>query len=416
MQSFPIPMLRCAALILGLLAGQAALAAPDCGWHGAALRPVLRADAGFTWHTGAEPAPSPAPQQASPPQTSPLRIALWGDSLTSAPDFIDAALDAAGIPKAGMQPSFIATGIKVPGLRLPVKSACASAGWTTGYAHKETRNPARYGKGVLSLRSGTPGDSILLDFRSPSPTARVKQLDLLFEKPSADGSLLLGVSVDGGDERLVPLSRSNATRLQIRPQAPMAALRIRLVSGQLTVHGFEPVYQEAPSAILDTFSVPGGMLRSWSFTDARLLPAAPSDEYNLVLVQYGTNEGAAPKFSRNAYLDYLRGNLGLLRSVYPRARCILIGPPDRGVPGAAGPAALKYAAVHSQIAQAQKQVGAEQGCAFWDWQAAMGGAGAAARWAGMAPPQMQKDLTHLSAKGYQLSGRMFGQTMLTDKH
>ena len=29
---------------------------------------------------------------------------------------------------------------------------------------------------------------------------------------------------------------------------------------------------------------------------------------------------------------------------------------------------------------------------------------------------MQKDQTHLTAKGYQLSGRLFGEAMLTDKH
>ncbi len=418
MQSFPIHMLRCAALGLGLLASQAALAAPDCGWHGAALRPVLRADAGFTWHTGAGLAPSPALPPPSAPQPAPLRIALWGDSLTSAPDFMDAALDAAGIPGAAVQPSFIGAGVLVPGLRLPLKSACASGGWQTGYAHKENpgkgRQPSWYGKSFVSMRSNTPGDSILLDFRSPSTAARAKSLAIVFEKARPDGSLLLGVAVDGGAEQLVPLSRSSATRLQIVPDAPMAAIRIRLVSGQVTLHGFAPEYAQAPRVVLDSFSVPGGMLRSWAYADENLF--GTPDDYGLVLVQYGTNEGAAPRFSRGDYLAYLRSNLGRMRKLYPHARCMLVGPPDRGVPGAAGAAALRYASVHRQIAAAQKQAGAELGCSFWDWQAAMGGPGAAARWAGMQPPQMQKDQTHLTAKGYGLSGRLFGEAMLTDKH
>jgi len=407
MQSFPTQSLRHAALgLLAALAAQPALAAPDCGWNSAALRPVLRPGASFEWRIGAPP------ERAS---AAPLRIALWGDSLTSSRDFIDAALDAAGAARAGVQPSFIQAGIQVPGLRLPVKSACASAGWQTGYAHKEARNPSWYGKGLLGMKSSTPGDSILLDLRAPGADARVKALDIAFEKARPDGSLMLAIAVDGGEERFISLSRSSATSLQIVPAAPMAAIRIRLVTGQLTVHGFAPVYAEAPGTVLDTFSVPGGMLRAWAYVDERLVPATPGD-YNLVLVQYGTNEGAGPRFSRTEYLAYLRSNLGRMRKVYPQARCILVGPPDRGVPGAAGPAALKFANVHAQIAAVQKQVGQEQGCGFWDWQAAMGGPGAAARWAGMQPPQMQKDLTHLTAKGYQLSGRMFGQAMLTDKH
>ena len=39
----------------------------------------------------------------------------------------------------------------------------------------------------------------------------------------------------------------------------------------------------------------------------------------------------------------------------------------------------------------------------------MGRPGAAKRWAGMTPPQMQSDLTHLTAKGYVASGRMFAE-------
>lgn len=404
-----LALLRHAALGCALLSAQAALAASDCGWRDPALRAVLRPGAGFAWQTGAPPTPASVP-------SAPVRIALWGDSLTSSRDFIDAALDAAGIPRASAQPSFIQAGVKVPGLRLPLKSACATAGWQTGYAHKEARKPSWYGKGLLGMRSGTPGDSLLLDFRTPGAGARVKALDIVFEKSRPDGSLLLALSVDGGEEAFVPLSRSSATSLRIVPTAPMAALRLRLVSGQLTVHGFAPVYAQAPDAIVDIFSVPGGMLRAWSYVDERLAAPASPEDYGLVLVQYGTNEGAGPRFSRSAYLAYLRANLGRMRKLYPQARCILIGPPDRGVPGAAGPAALKYAQVHSQIAAAQKQVGQEQGCGFWDWQAAMGGPGAAARWAGMRPPQMGKDLTHLTATGYQLSGRMFGQAMLTDKH
>jgi len=297
-----------------------------------------------------------------------------------------------------------------------LRASCASGGWQTGYAHKEGRKPSWYAKGLLSMRSSTPGDSILLDFRSPQPSSRVKQLGIVFEKASPDGSLLLAISVDGGEERLVPLSRSAATRLQIQPAEPMAAIRIRLVSGQLTVHGFEPLYQDKPAAIVDVLSVPGGMLGAWSHVDERLSAAAPGDDYHLVLVQYGTNEGASPRFARDGYLHYVRRNLGLLRARYPRARCILIGPPDRGPGGGAGSASRTFSDVHRQIASVQKQAGQEHGCAFWDWQAAMGGPGAAARWARMHPPQMQGDLTHLTAKGYQLSGRMFAEALLLDQH
>ncbi|QNB00853.1 GDSL-type esterase/lipase family protein [Massilia sp. Se16.2.3] len=373
--------------------------------------------AGRGWRGGRQLYRTTTSTPASPAYAPGLRIALWGDSLSSSRDFIGAALDTAGIAKGAVAPSFIQAGIPVPGLQLPVKAACASKGWRVAYAHKEKRSQPGFSKGFLSMTADSPGETIALDLRAPGSSARVKAVTLLYEKPAPDASLMLAVSVDGGAEEFVSLSRRNSSVLRIVPDVPLATIKLRVVSGKVTVHGFAPVYDSAPALLLDSFSVPGGLLRSWSNTAAaHFFSAAPevAADYNLVLVQYGTNEGAVPSFSRTNYLSYLRENLGRMRSFYPRARCILVGPPDRGNAGGGG--ALKFANVHAQIASAQKQVGLEHGCAFWDWQAAMGGPGSAARWAAMQPPQMQRDLTHLTAKGYQLSGRMFAQALLLNKH
>jgi lysophospholipase L1-like esterase len=394
--------------------GMSVFAAQAAAVSGASACPAFAnknsADPGFDWSIQADRGDALA--------AVPRKIAIWGDSLTSARDFINAALEVQGISRETIAPSFIQAGMGVPGLRLPVKSACASAGWQTAYAHKEKTGRLGFSKGFLSMSSENPGEVLALDFRSPTPAARVKQLTLVYDKPKPDSSLMLGISIDGGRENYVSLSRSPGTALQIRPDTPMASIRIRLVSGKITVHGFAPVYQQTPATILDTFSVPGGLLRSWSNLGERLTPAEPAmaTDYSLVLVQYGTNEGASPSFSRDNYLGYVRTNLTRMRQFYPRARCILIGPPDRGVVGAAEARALKYSLVHQQIAAAQKQAALEQRCEFWDWQAAMGGPGSALRWSRMTPPQMQGDLTHLTSKGYQLSGRLFGQALLSNKN
>jgi lysophospholipase L1-like esterase len=413
MQLLKKQSLGIAALGVGMLSAPAAQAAnaSACARLDAVFQAHNRTGAAFTWNTNAK-------EGIAPPVVA-RKIAIWGDSLTSARDFIDAALDTAGIPKETALPSFIQAGIPVAGLRLPLKTACAGNGWKQAYAHKEKRSQPGFSKGLLSMSSENPGDTISLDFRSPSPSTRVKALTLLYEKPGPDASLLLGVAVDGGEETFISLSRRSGSTLQIRPDAPMATIRFRLVSGKLAVHGFAPVYQDAPATVLDTFSVPGGLLRSWSNTAERHFSAAPelAADYSLILVQYGTNEGASPSFSRERYSAYLRENLARMRGFYPRARCILIGPPDRGVVGSIGPPDIfKYSNVHSRIAAAQKQAALEHRCEFWDWQAAMGGPGSAARWARMQAPQMQPDLIHLTAKGYQVSGRMFAQSMLLNKN
>lgn len=379
--------------------------------HAAELAPAAcpsleaASTAWFSWDTQLSALPAPSVRH---------RIALWGDSLTASRDFLDAALEQQGIAAAAVQPSYIPAGIAVAGLRLPVKNACASAGWQSAFAHKEQAAGAGFSKGLVSMRADRPGETIALDFRFPTASTRVAELIVLYDKPHPDSALVLGVAVDGGAERLIPLSRSEGHRLRIRPELPMASLRLRLVAGSITLHGFAPRYQSQPAALADVMSLPGGLLRAWSNADARWFaePAGAAAGYSLIVLEYGTNEGAAAGFSRDKYLAYLRSNLSRLRSFAPRARCVLIGPPDRGLAGMAGPpASLRYAMVHRQIALAQRQISPEFGCEFWDWQAAMGGPGSAVRWAALNPPLMQQDLIHLTSRGYRLSGRMFADAL-----
>jgi hypothetical protein len=398
-------LLHVALLCAGVMPAQAAsVGATHCERFNSAL-PDHGSATQFLWTT----------QPEAVPATPAFKIGVWGDSLTSAPNFIDAALDASGIPRNAVYPSFIQAGMKVTGLSLAVRASCASAGWKTAYAHKEKHSATGFSQGFLSMHSDTPGDTVFLDFRAPVASSRVQALTMLYDKPKPDSSLLLAISIDGGPEKLVSLSRLASTTLAIKPDAPMATFQLRLVSGEITLHGFAPRYAETPAVILDTMSVPGAQLHSWSNAADRLFNAPASSDYDLILVEYGTNEGASPAFNSDQYRSYLRTNLGRLRQFYPRARCVLIGPPDRGTLATAGPP-MKFANVHLQITQAQQQIGAEFRCSFWNWQLAMGGPGAAVRWLHMTPPQMQPDLTHLTATGYAASGRMFGTSFPLNKH
>jgi len=374
--------------------------APECARRLAAA-PAPDAP-GFEWSA------LPATAAAAPagPQ-GPYRIALWGDSLTSAPIFMDAALAAAGIDARAVLPGFVQAGMQVSGLASPVKLACATDGWRTAYAFKEQGTTPAFSEGLLSMTSSGPGDAVFLDLRDAHAAARVRELDVLYDKAGPNASLLLGVSVDGHAERLIPLSRTDARVLRIAPQAPMATVRIRLVSGRVRLHGFRPRYDDVPRIVLDTMSVPGGTLRAWSQVDPRLAPGGP--DYDLILLQYGTNEGAAPAFDAARYAAYLRTHLAQVRAAHPDARCILIGPPDRGVVAGRGGDPMKYATIHRSIALAQRRASAAFRCGFWDWQGETGGPGTAVRWARSQPPFMQPDLTHMTARGYDASGRQFAR-------
>lgn len=363
--------------------------------------------------------------KATEPSRRPSRIAftmaVWGDSHTASGSFIDALLDSYHLPANRVLPSFIPASFGLSGVRLPLRKVCISGDWQTNFAHRAERGPVQYSIGLVSISSDRSDSSILLDFRWPSATTTLTGLDVHFSKDDDSRTLVLGITVDDGPEKIVALSEYRKRVLRIQPDRPISTVGIRVVAGQFTLHGLAPFYQSPPVAVVDLFSLPGAAAKGWLNVDLGHITSLSASllDYDLVIFQYGTNEGTDPSFRAEPYAKSLRASLAQLRRVFPRSRCVLIGPPDRGVtsgktlPHRLGNFAsttetpLKLSWVHHSIGEVQKRVGKEFDCAFWDWQAAMSGLGGAYRWASASDPLIQPDLTHLTSKGYETSGRAF---------
>jgi hypothetical protein len=96
-----------------------------------------------------------------------------------------------------------------------------------------------------------------------------------------------------------------------------------------------------------------------------------------------------------------------LRAAVPVASILLIGPPDceyrtRG-------RRLPFPHL-DRVIEIQRDVAMSNGCAFWDWRAAMGGPGSVRQWvqAGLG----QGDYTHLTGAGYRTAGDMLFEEMM----
>ncbi len=125
----------------------------------------------------------------------------------------------------------------------------------------------------------------------------------------------------------------------------------------------------------------------------------------LLVLAYGTNEASAPDWDMAGYKAMFRQVVERFRAMAPSASILIVGPPDRamrvrrtwtGVPKL------------DMVAEAQRAVALETGCAFWDLRERMGGDGAMKRWvyAGYA----QGDFVHLTGQGY----RLVGETLYRD--
>ena len=354
------------------------------------------------------------PSASAQTHTEPYRVALWGDSHTSSGSFVDAMLAAYGIEPRSALPAFIPATFKLKGVRFPLKSICVSSTWRTAFAYRAAATQ-RTKTGLVALNSDDPGSFLWMDFRWPLASSRVASVALHFSKVDPDRTLVIGVSADSGPEKLIVLNRASGNILEIRSTGPISTLQFRIVAGQMTLDGVAPRYQTKPAMVMDVFSFPGAIAKGWQRADLTgSALGGGSVTYDLALLQYGTNEAADSRFRAEEYAVSLRSSLSQFRTLYPTTRCVLLGPPDRGVRSrqtgrttAETDDPFWNSRTHQQIAALQSRIGSDFNCAFWDWQLAMGGPQSAFQWAHANPPLMQPDLIHLMPKGYEISGRAF---------
>jgi lysophospholipase L1-like esterase len=353
--------------------------------------------------------------------TSPLRVALWGDSHAAARFFSDELIKSFVANPDNVLPTFIPPLMGRAGVRLPVNKMCVGPSWRYDYAYRATSS-AEFSRGLAKIVSGAEGAYIWIDFGQTRNDVKLKSLDILYTITDATTPVNISLSIDDGPEEELLLDKSNLGLLKINSDKNFSILKLRLVKGFIAIDGFIPEYNKSAAVYFDTLGIPGATGLSWkNISPSYFRSHGMGDPYDLVIFEYGTNEGNQRPFNLELYSENLKAQLSNMRKIYPESACVLIGPTDRGVlfkragkqskrQSASPKELLTFSKIHYEISQAQKNIGREYGCSFWDWQGEMGGMGGAYRWIRRSPPLMAKDLIHLTVDGYQQSARDFSKS------
>jgi hypothetical protein len=351
------------------------------------------------------------------------RFAIWGDSHVAAGPFMTTVSETLRAHGQTVGTHFLPPTMGRANVRLPTLHAyCIGQGWSSALGFT---SPGTLQTGpALANRIASAGeDSYLwLDLRGADRQATLRQLRIVYQALGGDAEM--AISINDGPEQVVALpaaagggAASSAyggnvvAFLAVRADALIGTIKLRVNRGTVALQGFTLDYDQPPLVTFDVFGLPSSTARGWANIDPAFLTASlHGDSYDGVVLEYGTNEGNDLKYDREKYALGLTRTLINMRSVFPHASCVLIGPPDRGVLIArtrAAPASLdllKYARIHQEIAAVQAQVGAQYGCVPWNWQDYMGGPGGNYGWVYNDPVYMGRDLTHLTAAGYKHTG------------
>ncbi len=132
------------------------------------------------------------------------------------------------------------------------------------------------------------------------------------------------------------------------------------------------------------------------FTE-QLAHLAPS----LMIVAYGTNEAGDSITTPEDHASALRTLIARTKAV--SGACLVLGPPDRGA---------RTAPKLEQVIAVQRAAADEGGCAYFDQQGVMGGAGSMGRWAAESPRRAQRDFVHLTRSGYAVVGQALADDLV----
>ncbi|WP_266171647.1 GDSL-type esterase/lipase family protein [Dyella subtropica] len=346
--------------------------------------------------------------------TQPRRIAFWGDSHIAGGPLMPTIIETLRSRGLSVAPRFLPptmgrANINLPGLR----AYCIGSGWSTEIAYTSA-TPIASGPALMNRMADAGPDSYLwLDLRNAVRQPNVRQLQLVYRAPAG---ATIGYTINDGEPFSAPLAAaSDSQTLTIRSDRPISTIKLRVTQGKLVLYGLILDYIQPPTITFDVFGLPSATVRGWANADPDYLAQTLHGvNYDGVVLEYGTNEGAASDFDADKYAATLTQALTHLRKVFPSISCVLVGPPDRGSlrSGKVRPLPLlAYGHIHQRIEGIQRQVGNQFGCTVWSWQDLMGGPGGSYGWAHAQPSMMGRDLIHLSPDGYRRTGRALAHSL-----
>ena len=395
---------------------------------------TVRELAGEAGPPAQDPQASAPPPNARPlPGSGALRIAIWGDSHLAAGFFSDELALQLKVPADNVSNMLLPANTGRAGVRLPIRRSCVSTQWKYEPVYLGGDGARAPGPGLVNMVADQPGATLAWDLRTDKGPASHERVRILYQQTAAP--IEVALSVDGAPETTVTLAQAPGPAvLELAADKPVSQVRLRLVDGALRFSGLDLQARRASGIQMDVFGYPGATVAGWKTAQTEYLASwFGGRDYQLVVLEFGTNEGAAKPFDAGNYRRMLEDSVRNMRGVFPDAACVLIAPGDRGVlvpqsanirkaPHGKGKHRTKakaapridlyvYSRVHAEIGRVQRDVAGAAGCSTWSMMDAMGGPGQSYAWARQTPPLMARDLIHFTVPGYQRFARKFAHDM-----
>jgi len=343
-----------------------------------------------------------------------VRALHWGDSTIAGDGITGTVRDRLQARFGDAGPGFLAVAVDPrwsirPGIARWTDGDWSSLSITFGGADSPAYGLAGTVATATGAASATLGGRKREADSKGSDRQPITRFDLYYQRRPGGGSLSLKprgasgatVHTDSGSERvwddfLLLRSPQGSPTLWLKADG----------TGPVTIYGVA-LETEGPGLTWESFGVAGSGQGSFlqNQSASHLRRQVERRQPDLVVLQTGGNELGYPSLQKDegaGYANTYAMVLQRLRAGAPDASCLVVTPLDQAT-RERGQVLSKP--LLSRMVEIQRRVALEQGCAFWDARAAMGGEGAFARWLDHEPRLAWTDLMHLTDEGVDIVGQ-----------
>jgi lysophospholipase L1-like esterase len=286
----------------------------------------------------------------------------------------------------------------------------SSGNWEVNSIVQLGLRPGLYGYGGVMAKGGNGARAYFGTVKDGAIGTRVSRFELFYQRGRGAGSLELKVD---GQRKAVIEARASKTEDAFHaidvPDGPHQ-LAIKTMGPPSKLYGVA-LERSAPGVVYDSLGIVGAVAE-------RLLGAEPEHiagqiahrDPDMLVLAFGGNESANAWLNIDQYQRDLTKVVQHMRSGKPKMSCLLFGPLDQGERDKRGK--VVTVKVLPKIVGAQRRVAEQQGCAFFDAFAAMGGEGAMGKWTKVRPRLATSDLRHATPAGYEVIGNMYYKALL----
>lgn len=278
-----------------------------------------------------------------------------------------------------------------------------SRGWSNCYIAYKCFKDGRYGLGGAAFYA-SGGAKTTISTRNHELGDEASHLELWYLARPGGGKLELKVDED---EPQIVDTRSETLQDEFFqldvPQGPHS-VRVRSIGGMRSRAYGLVMETKGPGIVWDQFSMLGVFTKKILLWDPEHIQGQIKQrDPDLIVFTYGGNDSrriANGKLTKEEYIKEYADAVAHVRAGKPEASCMITSLTDR-----ARSLEFKIEPEHIELlADAQREVAKQSGCAFFDTFTAMGGGGSLKQWRRKDPPLAAPDLKHLNHSGRELVG------------